>query len=109
MLSYLFFFLAGSANAFMDTFLFRADRSIFKHIGIEKLSPMYTWMTYKPFLGIVRLDFWHIAKYFMMGFFALAVYFGGSKLGFWDLLIYPMCWHFGFTLFWDYILYRPKD
>jgi hypothetical protein len=108
MLSYLFFFLAGSANAFMDTVTFRPDRSVFKNM-VEKVSPMHTYLTYKPFLGIVRLDFWHLAKYCMMGFFALAVYFGGNRLGFWDLLIYPMCWHIGFESFWGYILYRPKN
>jgi len=107
MLPYLFFFLAAVSNAFMDTFTFRPDRSVFKNM-IEKVSPMYTWQTHKNFLGIVRLDPFHIAKYFMMGFFALSVYFGGTKLGLWDLLIYPMCWHIGFTLFWDYILYRPN-
>lgn len=106
-LPYIFFFLAAASNAVMDTFTFRPDRSIFKNM-VEKVSPMYTWMTYKNFLGIVRLDPWHIAKYFMMGFFALAVYFGGNNLGFWDLLIYPLCWHAGFTLLWDYILYRPN-
>ena len=107
MLSYLFFFLAGSANAFMDTFLFRADRSIFKHIGIEKLSPMYTWMTYKNFLGIVRLDPWHIAKYFWLGFTILAVYFYKPFLGGWDIIMFSLCWHFGFELFWSKILYKP--
>ena len=107
MLSYLFIFLAGASNAFMDTFLFRVDRSVFKHIGIEKLSPMYTWQTYKNFLGIVRLDPWHIAKYGMLGFITLAAVYYAPVLGLWDILILPFCWSAGSELFWAKILYRP--
>jgi hypothetical protein len=107
MLPYLFFFLAAVSNAFMDTFTFRPDRSIFKNM-VEKVSPMHTWQTYENFLRIVRLDPFHIAKYCMMGFFTLAVYFGGSNFGWLDLLIYPMCWFVGFELFWSVILYRPN-
>ena len=95
----------------MDTFTFRPDRSVFKHIPIEKISPMYTWMTYKNVLGIVRLDPFHIAKYFMMGFFTLACIFAAKyppPLGWWNLIIYPLCWHVGFESFWGYILYRPN-
>lgn len=107
MLSYLFIFLAGASNAFMDTFLFRVDRSIFKHIGIEKLSPMYTYKTYKNVLGIVRLDPWHIAKYAMIGFITLAAVHYAPVLGLWDILILPFCWSAGFELFWGKILYKP--
>ena len=111
-LTYIFFTLAGCSNAFMDTFLFRADRSIFKKYGIEKLSPMFTWMTYKNFLGIVRLDPWHIAKFVWLGFMTLSLVSAsefGAAFGWWGLLIYPIiCWHFGFELFWKYILYRPN-
>ena len=107
MLSFAFIFLAAVANAFMDTFLFRADRSIFKHIGVEKLSPMFTWKTYKNFLGIVRLDPWHIAKFGMIGFIVLAAYFYKPVFGIYDLPILAACWFVGFELFWAKILYRP--
>ena len=107
MLSYLFIFLAGASNAFMDTFLFRVDRSVFKHIGAEKLSPMYTWQTYKNFLGIVRLDAWHLAKYCWLGFTLLSIYFYEPFLGFWDIIVMSLCWHIGFELFWGKILYWP--
>ncbi len=107
MLSYLFIFLAGASNAFMDTFLFRVDRSVFKRIGIAKLSPMYTWQTYKNFLGIVRLDPWHLAKFCWLGFTLLSIYFYEPFLGFWDIFALSICWHVGFELFWAKILYRP--
>lgn len=111
-LTYIFFTLAGCSNAFMDTFLFRADRSVFKKYGIEKLSPMFTYLTHKNFLGIVRLDPWHIAKFVWLGFMTLSLVSAGvygAAFGWWGLLIYPViCWHFGFELFWKYILYRPS-
>ena len=111
-LTYIFFTLAGCSNAFMDTFLFRADRSVFKKYGIEKLSPMFTYLTHKNFLGIVRLDPWHIAKFIWLGFMTLsAVTAGvyGAAFGWWGLLIYPfICWFIGFESFWKYILYRPN-
>ena len=107
MLSFALIFLAAVSCAFMDTFLFRADRSIFKQYGIEKLSPMYTWKTYKNFLGIVRLDPWHIAKFGMIGFIILAAYFYKPVYGLYDLPILAACWSIGFELFWEKILYRP--
>lgn len=106
MLSYLFIFLAGAANAFMDTFLFRADRSVFKHIGAEKLNPFLTYSTHKKFLGIT-IDPWHIAKYVMLGFITLAAVYYAPVLGLWDILILPFCWSAGFELFWGKILYTP--
>lgn len=110
-LTYIFFFLAGCSNAFMDTFVFRVDRSVFKHIGIEKLSPLYTHWTTKKMFGM-NIDPWHITKTIWLGFMTLSVVTAGvygAALGWWGLLIYPViCWHFGFELFWKYILYRPS-
>jgi hypothetical protein len=88
-LTYIFFTLAGCSNAFMDTFLFRADRSIFKKWGIEKLSPMFTYLTHKNFLGIVRLDPWHIAKFVWLGFMTLSLVSAsefGAAFGWWGVL-----------------------
>lgn len=107
MLSYLFFFLASVANSFLDTFVFRADRSVFKNVQ-DKVNPFLTNATAPKFLG-TSIDPYHIVKLAMIGFLSLSVYFGGNNLGFWDLLIYPICWSFGFELFWGYILYRPKN
>lgn len=111
-LTYIFFFLAGCSNAFMDTFLFRSDRSVFKKLGPEKLSPMYTYWTHKKFLG-TTIDPWHIAKFVWLGFMTLSLVSAselGAAFGWWGLLIYPfICWHFGFELFWKYILRREQD
>jgi hypothetical protein len=106
MLSYLFIFLAGASNAFMDTFLFRVDRSVFKHIGAEKLNPFLTHATNKKFLG-TTIDSWHLVKLIMLGFITLAIVFYKPVLGLWDILILPFCWSAGFELFWSKILYRP--
>ncbi len=106
MWSFILIFLAGSSEAFMDTFLFRVDRSVFKKIGIEKLSPMFTWKTYKPFLGWMRLDPWHIAKTARNVFFYFAIILYVPVTGLWDVFILPICWFCGFELFWSKILYK---
>lgn len=110
-LTYIFFFLAGCANAFMDTFVFRVDRSVFKHLGNEKVNPLHTHWTTKKVFGM-NIDPWHLAKIIWMGFMTLsAVTAGayGAAFGWWGLLIYPiLCWHFGFVIFWQHILYRPN-
>lgn len=107
MLSFIFIFLAAVCNAVMDTFIFRVDRSVFRKIGVEKLSPIYTWQTYGNFLGIVRLDPYHIVKFGMIGFIILAAYFYKPILGVYDLPILAACWFVGFELFWAKILYKP--
>ena len=106
MLSYLFIFLAAYCNVVIYTFVFRVDRSIFKHIGAEKLNPFLTNATHKKFLG-TTIDPFHIVKLVMIGFIALSIAFYKPVLGYWDILVLPFMWSFGFELFWSKILYKP--
>lgn len=107
MLSYLFVFLAAICSALMDTFIFRVDRSVFKKIGVKKLSPFYTFYTAKTFLGLFKLDAFHIVKLIKIVLIILAVYFYTPLFGFYDLIILWLSWFIGFELFWAKILYKP--
>jgi hypothetical protein len=104
MISFLFFFLAGFFNGFMDMVTFREDRSI---LDKYNLSPFQTYDPKKKFLGIVQFDFWHNIKYLMVLSFTLVGYFGGPVFGLWDILIYFCLWWAGFELSWK-ILTKKK-
>lgn len=107
MLSFILISLAAICSALMDTFVFRVDRSIFKNIGVDKLSPFYTFSTAKTFLGLFKIDAWHIVKIIKIAFIILAVYFYTPLFGFYDLIILWLSWFIGFELFWSKILYKP--
>lgn len=110
MYSYLFFFLAAVSHAFTETFIFRSDRSVFKNIA-DKVNPFKTAQTYSNFLGIVRLDPYHIIKFatiFFLIFSIVSVSYFSYEFSVWSILIYGACWFVGFEIFWAKILYRPN-
>lgn len=106
MISFILIFLAAASEAFMDTFIFRADRSVFKNI-VDKVNPFLTYKTTPLFLGWMRFDPWHIAKLIRNAFIYFAVIFYSPVFGIYDVAIVAACWFIGFELFWGKILYRP--
>lgn len=91
----LFFGLAAFLNAAMDVIIFHFKSSIFRNYPENQWNPMVSWLVKKPVLGIVRLDGWHVIKYFMVASFAAGVYFAYVNepiFGFWDIPYYVCVW-----------------
>jgi hypothetical protein len=103
-LPFIFLALAASFNGVMDTLLWHYPKSVFKNLPIEWWNPNYSWMSVKNFLGIVRLDAWHLAKYGMLFSICLAIFTYKSVFGYWDILIMPCIWSISFELFYSFIL-----
>jgi len=92
-MSYILIILAGALNAWMDVLMWHYDTSVFKHLNRNFWNPNYSWMYYKPVLGIVRLDGWLIVKYGMLISIATAIYFGGG-----NVLLLMLAWSLGFEI-----------
>jgi hypothetical protein len=103
MITYILIALAAMFNAIMDTLWTHFSTSIFKGLKVEWWNPNYSWMSVKNFLGIVRLDAWHLAKYGMLFSIVSACVFYQPVLGLYDLLILPLIWSITFELFYSYI------
>jgi len=95
-LSFIFFALAATSNGVMDTLLWHFKDSVFKNLKVEWWNPNYSWMSVNNFLGIVRLDAWHLAKYCWLGFTILSIVFYKPVFGYWDVLIFSAIWFVGF-------------
>lgn len=106
-LSVIFIAFAAICNAIMDKLAWHFPRSIFKDLAPEWWNPNFSWMSVKPFLGIVRLDAWHLAKFGMLGFICLAVMFYQpilKKYRWAELLIFSFTWSAFFELFFARLL-----
>lgn len=103
-LSFIFISLAAIFNAIMDTLLWHFSNSVFKNLSPTWWNPNYSWMNVKSFLGIVRLDAWHLAKYGMLFSICLSIFFYKRIFSYWDLLILSMCWSISFEIFFSFIL-----
>jgi len=103
MLAYFFISLAAIFNAIMDTLWTKYGISVFKNLNPNWWNPNESWKYYKNFLGIVRLDAWHIAKYGMLGCITLAV-INYNCFFVWDMLLLPIVWSISFELFYSLIL-----
>jgi len=104
-LSQIFFTAAIIFNAIMDTLADHFSISIFKNLNPNFLDKSVSWQG-KKFLGIVRLDAWHIAKYGMFGSVVLSILFYKTiGYGFTiDLLSYLIIWGIIFELFYSKLL-----
>lgn len=107
MLTYLFIAFAAIFNAIMDTLWTKFPTSVFKRFNPNWWNPNESWKHYPNFLGIVRLDAWHIAKYGMLGGITLAI-INYNSFFVWDLLLLPCIWSISFELFYSYLLKSTK-
>ena len=103
MLTYFFISFAAIFNAVMDTLWTKYSVSVFKNLNPNWWNPNESWKYYPNFLGIVRLDAWHIAKYGMLFSITLAV-INYNYFFVWDILLLPIVWSISFELFYSLIL-----
>ena len=81
-------FAAAFFNATMDTLQDHFSTSIFKNLNPNFWNPNVSWKVISNFLGIVRLDAWHLAKSCFLGSivaFGYAVYFMNHSYPAWAL------------------------
>jgi hypothetical protein len=71
-MTYLFISLAAILNAIMDTLWTHYAVSVFKDLNPNWWNPNESWKTMPNFLGWVRFDAWHIAKFGMIGCITLS-------------------------------------
>lgn len=102
---YILFLLAGMFNAVSETLSFHYKTSIFQTLNPNKWNPNINWMYMKNFLGIMRIDGYHISKTLMLICLMFAVYFH-KEPKFIDLPIIWVCWFVGFETIWR-LLARP--
>jgi hypothetical protein len=107
MLTYIFIAIAASFNAVMDTLWTKFPTSVFKDLNYKWWNPNESWKHYPNFLGIVRLDAWHIAKYGMLGGITLAI-MTYSTVHLYDIILIPCIWSVFFELFYSYALKSKK-
>lgn len=99
--------MAAAFNGVMDTLLWHFKDSVFKNLKIEWWNPNYSWMSVKNFLGIVRIDAWHLAKYCWIVFTILSIVFYKPIFGFWTPMAYPVIWFLGFETTYKLLYKKP--
>jgi hypothetical protein len=103
---YILFTLAAIFNAIMDTLLWHYPTSVFKKLNEKWWNPMVSWQFQKNFLGIVRLDAWHLAKYGMLACFSFIAEYAHPVFIFWHIPLFFIVWCIGFELFYSKLLRR---
>lgn len=103
-MSFILIAIAAIFNAIMDTLWTHYPISVFKNLNPKWWNPNESWKHYPNFLGIVRFDAWHIAKYGMLCFITLSIYFYKPILGNIDIYLIPIIWGFSFELFYSNLL-----
>ena len=100
-----FFLLAIAAiiKAFLDTIVFRSDKSKFP----ESWSPFKTYTTVPLTLGLIRLDAYHIGMYLFEFSIIGAIYFYKNFYGVIDIFLFLTVWGLFFELSWRFF-YKPK-
>jgi hypothetical protein len=107
MKSAIFLAIAASFNGIMDTLWTHYDRSVFKALDPKWWNPNLSWMHQENFLGLVRLDAWHLAKYGMLFGICLAIITYKpivKKYRILDFFIFTCIWSIFFELFYSYLL-----
>jgi hypothetical protein len=100
----LFISIAAILNAIMDTLWTHYTISVFKNLDPKWWNPNQSWIYVKNWLGWVRFDAWHIAKFGMIGNIAMAVYFYRPIFGIFDIISITLIWCISFELFYSLIL-----
>lgn len=104
MFTLLFFALAASFNACMDTLKDHYYVSIFYGLNPDFWNPSISWKNIK--FGYVSFDAWHIAKACMLGCLYFSIFCYKNLFGYWDLLLFPVIWGIFFQLFYSIILIK---
>ena len=104
-LPYILFFIAAMFNAVSETLKFHFKTSVFQTLDPKKWDVNVNWQYINNFLGIMRIEPYHIAKTMMLGCFVLAVYFH-QEPNLIDIPILWGCWFIGFESIWR-LLSRP--
>jgi hypothetical protein len=96
MIAFIFFSLIATTKAFIDTLIFRSGKSIFP----TRWSPFETYNRIPLFLGLYRLDPFHIAVFVLI---ANIITFGRTyhvMYGSWDIAILLILWGIFFEVPW---------
>ena len=96
--TYIFIFLAGAFNGWMDVLMWHFDTSVFKNLNRDYWNPNYSWQVVPITLGIVRLDAWHWVKYGMLLCIAIAIKIGGG-----NIFLLMLAWSIGFELAYKFL------
>lgn len=117
--------LAGVSNSFMDTLQFHYGNSIFadeNQYTQEFWNPDVSWKNKwkngnreqgEKFLGsstlfVFTTDAWHLAQFFMLKFFFLAVLFFRKPEKWWEYIIlffiFQIAFSWSFEIFWSFVL-----
>jgi hypothetical protein len=102
-MTYILISIAAIFNAIMDALWTKFPTSIFKNLNSKWWNPNESWKYYPNFLGIVRLDAWHIAKYGML-FGITGSIMCYTNFTWWDIIIIPCIWSLSFELFYSKLL-----
>ena len=104
MYTLIFFALAASFNAGMDTLKDHYYVSVFRNLNPKFWNPSISWKNIM--FNYVSLDAWHIAKGCMLGCLYLSIFFYKNMFGWMDLLLFPIVWGIFFQLFYSIILIK---
>jgi len=102
----LYLILAAIFNAMMDTLTHHFDTSVFKGLNPKWWNPNVSWQYNNNFLGIVRLDAWHLAKFGMIGSICMAMISYHQILGNFSIFVLPIIWSVTFETFYK-LLRKP--
>jgi hypothetical protein len=102
-MSFILLAIAAIIKAFLDTIVFRSDKSIFP----ESWSPFKTYTSVPLTFGLIRLDAYHIAMYFFQFAIIGAIYLYKNIMGYADIFIFLIIWGLFFELSWRFF-YKPK-
>jgi hypothetical protein len=102
MTSFILFALVALADSFIDTLVFRSGKSIFP----ASWSPFTTYSTTSLFLGLWRLDPFHIAKFVLIFSAIGSILTYHPVLGVFDFFIYLAIWGVFFEGSWR-LFYKP--
>lgn len=109
MLTLIFIFIASIFNAICDTLKDHFQSSIFSNLNPNWWDPAVTANTMGNFLGIVRLDAWHLSKYgWMLSWVAAVGITILYPITIWEVVCMPFVWSLGFELFYSYIFKLNK-
>jgi hypothetical protein len=95
-ISFILFALQATTKAFIDTIVFRSGQSIFP----ATWSPFQTYSTTRLFLGLVRLDPYHIAMYIFIALIMGSVMTYHPLFGLWDIALFSVIWGIFFEVPW---------
>jgi hypothetical protein len=102
MISFILFAIVALSDSFIDTLIFRSGKSIFP----ASWNPFTTYSTTSLFLGLYRLDPFHIAKFVLILSAVGSIVTYHPLYGVWDAAILLIIWGVFFEGSWR-LFYKP--